>query len=193
MQNKVQLLDQIIKERRSIYPTCFSDKPIDKATILHLLENANYAPNHKKTEPWRFKVFMGAGLKQLSDYMANYYENNTPESTYSETKHKKIRQKALKSGAAIAICMKRHEEGILPEIEEIEAVACAVQNLWLSASVRNIGGYWASPKMAYEAAHFLKLKEGERCLGFFFLGYHTLEELPPAKRKDVKEKTEWID
>ena len=47
--------------------------------IEQILENANWAPNHKKTEPWRFKVFRGAALERLSDYLGEWYRANTAE------------------------------------------------------------------------------------------------------------------
>ena len=46
---------------------------INDSIILQLLENANWAPTHKLTEPWRFKVFTDKGLKQFAEYQANEY------------------------------------------------------------------------------------------------------------------------
>ena len=52
-------VSELIKNRRATPPRLFSRKEISKEVLEHLLENANWAPNHKKTEPWRFKVYTG--------------------------------------------------------------------------------------------------------------------------------------
>ena len=46
----------------------------------------------------------------------------------------------------------------------IEAVACAVQNMWLSCTTLGIGSYWSSPKSIIEAKEFLGLDENEKCI-----------------------------
>ena len=47
----------IIKNRRSVMPYQYNDVPIKEDDLFKILEAANWAPTHKKTEPWRFKVF----------------------------------------------------------------------------------------------------------------------------------------
>ena len=181
----------LIRSRRSVYPPNYTDQPIDDETILEILENANWAPNHKRTEPWRFKVFKGKALHRLSEYLGNWYKTNTPEEKYSEMKYEKTIQKPLKSGCVIAICMQRDPLERLPEWEELAAVACAVQNMWLTCSSLGIGAYWSSPRSIIEAREFLGLKAGESCLGLFFMGYQDETRLP-GSRKPIEEKVTWI-
>lgn len=50
-------ITEIINRRRSVYPHQFTGEKIDDAIVWQILENANKAPNHKKTEPWRFRFF----------------------------------------------------------------------------------------------------------------------------------------
>ena len=38
-------------------PSQFIDKEIEEKYLERILDSANWAPTHKKTEPWRFKVF----------------------------------------------------------------------------------------------------------------------------------------
>ena len=42
--------------------------------IAELCALATWAPNHKKTWPWRFAVFTGAGRTRLGDTMADEME-----------------------------------------------------------------------------------------------------------------------
>lgn len=183
-------LSQLIRSRRSIYPPMYNDQPIERATIMQVLENANWAPTHKKTEPWRFQVFQGKALKELSNYLGDYYRDHTPAELFSESKYKRTVAKALKSGCVIAICMHLDPTVNIPEWEEVSAVACAVQNMWLTCTSLGIGAYWSSPKSIIDARSFLNLSADQKCLGLFYMGYTDAADLT-AKRGDVADKIVW--
>ena len=59
-----------IRERRTVDLPLLSPDPIDDQTLDTLLEAANWAPNHGRTEPWRFAVFTGEGRLKLADALA---------------------------------------------------------------------------------------------------------------------------
>ncbi len=183
---------ELIRGRRAIFPKTYISKPIPKAVIEEVLENANWAPTHKFTEPWRFRVFTGAALERLGDALAELYRAATPAEAFSEKKYDKNKQKPRQSGCVIAICMQRDAEERVPEWEEIAATACAVQNMWLTCTAHGIGSYWSSAKMLQESPGLLQLAPGERCLGLFFMGYHNLPELP-GKRGPIAEKVVWME
>ena len=48
---------QIIKSRKSIYPSQFSGKILENSIISELIDISNYAPSHKMTQPWVYRVF----------------------------------------------------------------------------------------------------------------------------------------
>ena len=156
------------------------------------MENANWAPNHKHTEPWRFKIFRGNALKKLSDYLATWYKDNTAPEKFLKKKYEKTKAKPLQSDCVIAICMQRDSEERVPEWEELAAVACAVQNMWLTCTAYNIGAYWSSSKGILEAKDFLNLKTGEKCLGLFYMGYYKMPT-PLGKRKPIEDKVVWME
>ncbi len=187
---EAEKLNELIRKRRSIFPNTYIDRPIPREIIEQILENANWAPTHRMTEPWRFIVFTSATRAALSAYLGKWYRENTPPEAFSEKKYQKTLKKPLQSGAVIAICMQRDPEERVPEWEEIAAVSCAVQNMWLSCTAYDLGCYWSSPRSILEAREFLQLKDGERCLGLFYMGYHQLPELP-GKRTPVDGKVVW--
>lgn len=185
-------VNELIRKRRSIFPKAYMDRPIPKAIIEEILENANWAPTHKRTEPWRFQVLTDGALQRLSDFLGGWYEANTPADKFSEMKLKKTKMKPLAAACVIAICMQRDSQESLPEWEEIAAVAAAVQNMWLSCTAYGIGAYWSSPRSITEGgASFFKLPHGQRCLGLFYMGYHQMPELP-GKRDAIHNKTIWL-
>lgn len=187
-----ETINQLIRSRRSVFPKLYNDQPISKEIIEEILENANWAPTHKLTEPWRFRVIRGEALEKLGDFLAEAYKALVPADKFSEMKYKKTKKKARQSDCIIAICMQRDPEERVPEWEEIASVACAVQNMWLSATAYGIGAYWSSPKTIKDVGPFLKLNKGERCLGFFYMGNYDPIELK-SKRNPVKDKVLWIE
>ncbi|MCR9290775.1 MAG: nitroreductase [Bacteroidetes bacterium] len=185
-------INELIRRRRSIFPKMYNGKPIPKEIIEEVLENANWAPTHRLTEPWRFKIFRGSSLKNLAEYSANYYKEHTPPEKYQETKYQKTLKKPTQSDCVIALCMKRDEKERIPEWEEVASLACAVQNMWLTCTAYGVGCYWSSPKSALEGRDIFNLKTGEKCYGLFYMGYHDLGDIP-AKRSPIENKVEWME
>jgi nitroreductase len=192
MENKRHPVTEVIRGRRAVFPHSYNTQPIPEELIREILENANWAPTHKMTEPWRFIVFRGSSLAKLGEYLGEYYREHTPAEAFSEVKYKKTRNNPLRSAAVIAIVMRRDPEERLPEWEEIASVAAAVQNMWLTCAAHGIGAYWSTPESILKADGFLGLKPGERCLGLFYMGYHDLQDLA-GKRGPIEEKVEWLD
>jgi len=192
MPNNLLAISALIRRRRSVFPKFYlPEKPLDRAVIEQLLENANWAPTHKLTEPWRFQVFHSPESRAaLGDYLAGYYQHYTPPEVFSEEKFEKTRNNPRRAGAVLAIVLHRDPEARVPEFEEIAAVAMAVQNMWLSCTELGLGCYWSTPKAALEAADFLQLKSNEYCLGLFYLGWHEMPDIA-GKRQDVREKVLW--
>lgn len=180
----------LIRRRRSVFPKMYNDAPIADELIAEVLENANWAPTHRLTEPWRFKVFRGEALIRLGQYLAARYRENSGEQ-FSEIKYNKTLEGPQRSSAVIAICMQRDPEAQVPEWEEIAAVGCAVQNMWLTCAAYGIGAYWSTPGTILDASEWLGLKPGERCLGLFYMGHYDPVPLS-AKRGSIAEKTVWI-
>ncbi len=89
--------------------------------------------------------------------------------------------------------MQRDPDKSLPEWEEVAAVACAVQNMWLTCTAYGIGSYWSSPKSILQADAFLELKEGERCLGLFYMGYADVPPEMKGFREPITEKITWLN
>tara|TARA_B100000989_G_C19504432_1_gene455826 strand:+ start:555 stop:1073 length:519 start_codon:yes stop_codon:yes gene_type:complete len=151
-------------------PSQYNNLLIDDKHIELILEAANWAPTHKKTEPWRFKVLKEKTKNKLGVFLAEKYKESSP--IFSEFKHKKIMEKVKKSSAIILICMQRDPKESVPEWEEIAAVSMSVQNMWLMATELKIGSYWSSPKSVNFIHEFIPLSNGERCLGIFYMGQH---------------------
>jgi nitroreductase len=191
MEQSIQTINTIIRSRRSIFPPSYIEKEIPDEVINDILENANYAPTHKLTEPWRFVVFRGASLNKLAGFFSERYRTVTPPESYSQARYDAAGEKVLKSGCVIAVNAELHPDK-LPEWEETASVACAVQNMWLTATAYGLGSYWSSPGVLKELAEFMGLPANQKCMGLFFMGYHDAPETP-ARRTPIEGKVIWAE
>ena len=186
-------INHLIRNRRSVFPDQFdAGKHIPDDIIESILINATWAPTHGLNEPWHFSVYTGDGIKQLASFQSELYKQESG-SKFTESKYIKLQQQPLKASHIIALGMKRDANSRIPEIEDIEAVACAVQNIYLSVAAYRLGGYWTTGGITYyeKAKGFFGLGENDKLLGFFYIGYIAVPSAK-GKRTDVNLKAKWI-
>lgn len=195
MRFNVSEINECIRTRRTISPEKFSSRKVQRELIEVLLENARWAPTHRYTQPWRFKVFMGDGLKTFGDWHSQTFDSLAPESPAKAAKVRKMAERPLKASAVIAIIMKRDPDERVPEIEEVAAVAAAVQNMYITCSAYGLAGYWGSGGLTYskEMKTFLGLEEADRCMGLFYVGYPDIEWPMRTERMERRLIAEFIE
>lgn len=183
----------IIRERRSVKPALLRPDPVPRETVELLLENASWAPTHGLTEPWRFHIFTGASREKLAKALQSIYQKHTPAGQQRPEKLEKLGKNPLLAPVVITISMHPDPTGKIPEQEEIAAVACAVQNMHLTASALGLGGFWSSPPLVYteDMREFLTLPKGDRCLGLFYLGWPQEGILLESRRSPIAQKSSW--
>ena len=197
----LQSLSELIEFRRTVKPIDaigqpnYSERSVSRETIQQILSNANWAPTHGLTEPWRFTVYQGEALNELAELLRRAYTEHTPTEMFKEGKREKMASYAEYTQVAIVLGMKRHP-GKIPADEEVMAVACAVQNLHLSATAEGLGGFWSTAPVydvpvVREAFGFTG--NDDRCLGIFYLGYPK-NDWPERKKgapQPVEDKIIW--
>lgn len=186
-------INDLIKSRRTIYPEQFSERKVHKEQIELILNNAQWAPTHGNTQPWRFHVFQEHGLQKLSTFLGETYLELTKKEDQNDAKLAKLIRRPLISSVVIAVSMKRQEEEKISELEEIEAVACCIQNMYLTCTAYGLGGFWSTPKLIYNQKmnDFLGLGYKDKCLGLFYIGYPGID-WPASHRKPLEYNTTWI-
>lgn len=190
---EISNLTNIIEQRRNIKPFSMNGKKIPDEQIEQLLKLADWAPTHGYTEPWYFAVYAGDAVKRFCAAHAEIYKANTPPEKFAIGNYEKLQQQGDLSSHIIVICMKRGTKPGIPELEEIVSVGCAAQNLWLGATALGLAGYWGSGGMTFHPAmkEYLSLREEDKVLGIFHLGY-TDEPIPEGRRlKPMEEKVKW--
>lgn len=166
--NNASILKEIIEQRRSIFPKDYTDTEISQEVVEEIVNSATFAPNHKRTKPWRFKIFKGEEKAQLASEMQAIYKAITPEQLFLEKKYADIGFKINKANVVVSIVV--NFSGMVPEWEEIAATSMAVQNMYLTCTANNVGCYWSSPKIVEELKDSLTIEENQQCLGLFYMG-----------------------
>ncbi len=184
----------LIKSRRSVFPKDYSGEKVDDAIVQQMLENANWAPTHKFTEPWRFIVYTGEGRKKLADLQAAVYKQKTEkDSTFKEERYQNLLIKPFESSHIILVYMRRDEKKSVPEIEEMGAVFCAIENMYFTATAYSVGCYLSTGGVTYfeEAKTAFGLSAEDRIIGFFHIGMpkHSSQV---SRRNPVEEKITWV-
>lgn len=167
-------INNIIKQRRSIYPKEYNGEQIEDSIIETLLENANYAPNHYSNYPWRFIVISPNKINDFFTKAAQIYKESVFEEKFDAKKFEKTKDNGnLVSHVIAIIYQKDTEDTKSTDIENTCAIACAVQNIALSLSqYENVGGYWSTGLGTHSSkmAEYLKMSKNQSLMGFFILG-----------------------
>ncbi len=185
-------LTALIRGRRTIKPASMKKgSQVPEEVIQEALENATYAPNHGKTQPWHFVVFSGDALKTLNRFQANLYRATAGEG-YLDSKFRRMESQHETVAFAIAIGMKKDVRGNIPEWEELAAVACAVQNAALTIANYGYGGIWSSGKNLDhpEMKKYVGLSEQDLLLGWFLVGEIAIHP-PVPPRHPLDWHVEW--
>jgi nitroreductase len=192
MNDRFEIIADIIKNRRSIKPVKMNGKKILDEQVMELLKLANWAPTHGRTEPWRFIVYSGNKVKEFCRQHAELYRTYTPPEKFEQANYdKQLHNGDLASHIIIAI-MQRGGLPKIPALEEIAATAIAIQNILLGATAAGIASFWSTGGMVHQAAmkDFLQLKNEDVVMSLVYLGF-TDEQLEGKRQTGIEEKVTW--
>jgi nitroreductase len=132
-------------------------------------------------------------MTRLQQFVPELYRKTTAPEKFNQAKSDRMSLRLEKTTVVVALCMERDPTGKIDEIEEIEAVACAAQNMMLTCTAYGLGAFWSTPKFLSDPdmLAFLNLKESDRCLGLFYIGYPA-GDWPVSHRKPLEYVAEWI-
>jgi len=160
-------LDEAIRTRRT--HKAYRPEPLDRATLDELFELARWAPNHKLTNPWRFRVVGPQALERLKQAA------DDPIAA----------AKLDRAPTLVAVSATQSGDPVLDE-EDVLATATAAYIVLLAAHGRGLAGYWRTPGVLRSAAGraALEVADDERVLGLLHLG-HPRQEPRVPERADV--------
>jgi Nitroreductase len=184
---------QAIRTRRSVGKV--KPDPVERHLIERLLEAAVWAPDHYRSEPWRFFVMTGEGRKVLGNVYADIALEKAGD--LAEDEKERLRQqqeaKAFRAPVVIAAAAVLQEEPEVRRKEDLAATYAAVQNMLLAAHGLGLGAIWRTGEPLYhpKMLEAFGLKPPSEMVALVYVGY---PELPPSssKRTPFAEKTVWL-
>lgn len=187
-------LMEVLKARRSI--GLVKEDAVSRDLIEQILEAGTYAPNHHRTEPWRFFVLEGDARNRLGDVLAEITQSTCTEPP-SEDDLKKIerqRKNPLRAPVIIAVGVEPTDKKNVILQEEHAAVHAAVQNMLLAIHALGLGAVWRTGPICYDkkVKDFFKLSPQGELVAFLYIGYPNME---PGKKihKGFEEHTTWME
>lgn len=178
-----------IRTRRTI--KLFTGEAIDRPQVESLLELATWAPNHRRSQPWRFHACDQAAVRALGDRLVG---DPALATVLEPRKAARIRELLAKVGALVLVTWVRNPDPVVDR-EDLAATAAAVQNLLLAATAAGLGGFWSTnPGLA----HPLVLgrcgidTEREGFVGAIWLGHPAESPAAPA-RAGLAERLRWVE
>jgi nitroreductase len=153
----------------------YGPEPVDEGTLRELVDLARHAPNHKLTNPWRFRVLGPETRGRIDDLVGE------------KEAHKLGRAPTL----VLATAMRSDDPALADE--DVLATGCAVYAILLGATARGLASYWRTPGSFREqpVRELLGLAENEEVVSLIHLGAPGSD--PPAKeRAPVGEVLEFL-
>ena len=159
------------------------ERQVPEDLVRELCELAQWAPNHKRTWPWRFAVAQGPARARLGQVVADAMQahGDPPE------KVDKARTKYLRTPTNV-IVGSAPGESPLRTGENRDAVAAGIEIMLLAATQRGLASYWSScPKGANDpVADLCGFESGTHITGLIYLGWATsTTEAPQRPEPDV--------
>ena len=151
---------------------------VPRSTVEQLCELAQWAPNHKRTWPWRFTVAEGGGRARLGETIADAMElhGDPPE------KVAKARTKYLRTPSVLIVGSAAGDSDTRT-LENRDAVAAGVQNILLGATSMGLASFWGScPRGANDAvAELCGFEQGTHVAALIYLGWATDSAAAPER------------
>jgi nitroreductase len=186
---------EILRSRRSMPRV--RDEPPPRELVERVIQAGGWAPNHYRTEPWRFVVLTGDSRRELGEVMArSLLQRLLPnqEGPEAEAELERERRKPMRAPVVIAVAAVPSDQPKVVAIEEFQAVAAAAQNMLVAAHALGLGAMWRTGRPAYDPAvkAFLGLPDEAHIVAFVYLGYPDLPAAPERDR-DARRNTRWME
>jgi nitroreductase len=146
-------------------------RPVPPELVEHLCELATWAPNHKRTWPWRFASFTGDARLRLGEaFVADMVDRGIGD----DGKRAKTLTKYARTPAVLVVGCAAHEHPTFHD-ENRDAVAAGVQNLLLGATAAGLASFWSTPPLidSPRALDLCDFESDVRIVAVIYLGWPT--------------------
>ncbi len=172
----------------------FSGDPLTREELEELFELARWAPNHKLTQPWRFRVVGPAAMARLRTVVERQARESAPEGADVETIAEVAVKKLERAPTLVAVTSVRNPDPKL-DTEDFSSSSVAAYILLLAATERGYASFWRSPGVLQSAdgATALGIDPGEEPLGLIYLGKPGTVLPKPGQRAGTEDFVSYLD
>lgn len=155
-------------------------RAVSDELVSRLCRLATWAPNHKKTWPWRFAVLTGDARVRLGELVARQLVD---EGVTDDAKLDKARGKYLRAPTIVLVAARPHHDDPELDVENLHAVAAGVQNFLLGATAAGLASFWGSgaPLRADSVKELCGFDVEDRLVALVYLGWPNGEVEPPQR------------
>ncbi len=148
----------------------FAEAVPPRAVLARIIEAATWAPNHRKTEPWRFHALVGDARVELGEQIASWMRS---EGGATDAQVESTCKKLVRSPVIVVVTQRGSPHDPTQDLEDYAACCCATQNLLLAAHAEGLAAKWSTGALATMPAAFayLGLEQHDRIVGYVYLGY----------------------
>jgi len=191
--NNFEVVQEIIRNRRSTKPVLMNGRKIDNEVIRQLIDLADWAPTHAHTEPWRFIVYSNESVQSFCNEHAELYKTITSADKFNTATFEKIAHNGDKASHIIVVIMQRGDNPKIPALEEIAAVSAAVQNILLGSEALGLAVLWSTGGLTHHPAlkGHLELKEEDVVMGLLYIGYADDQSKQGRRIVPLESKITW--
>jgi nitroreductase len=184
------MIEDIIRSRRTVKPATMNGKVIATEIIDTMLEMADQAPTHGRTEPWRFIVLDHDKAVAFCGQHADLYKQETPQEKFSAATFEKLLHQADLVSHLIIVYGEFGTNPKIPQVEEVAAVSAAIQNMLLYATSKGIASFWSTGGMTYsdKLKEVLQLNTSCYLSGVLYFGYTENVQGPGPRKIPLREK-----
>ena len=155
------------------------DRDVPPELVDRLCDLATWAPNHKRTWPWRFASFSGDARQRLGGaFVADMIDRDVGD----EGKRTKTLTKYTRTPTVLVVGCAAHDHPTF-HAENRDAVAAGVQNLLLGATAAGLASFWSTAPLidSPRALELCGFEPDVRLVGVVYLGWPTAVPNPPVR------------
>lgn len=172
----------------------FEPSPLSRDELDGLFEAARWAPNHKLTQPWRFRVLGDSAKAALKSVAADVAVRQAPEGSDRDLVGAIAAKKLDRAPTLVTVSSVRNPDPVL-DAEDYAATAVAAYIVLLAAHAKGFAGYWRTPEVLRDSAGIEAVGIGadEEALGLLYLGRPTGITPPPPDRAAIADFVSYLD
>ncbi len=154
-------------------------RPVPTELVEQLCELGTWAPNHKRTWPWKFASFTGEGRLRLGEA---FVDDMNERDVGDQGKRLKTLTKYTRAPLTLVVGCAAHQSATFHD-ENRDAVSAAIQNILLGATAAGLASFWSTAPLI-DSQRVLELcgfEPSDRILATIYLGWPSASVAAPQR------------